>query len=70
MRFQGEYWDLEDPKGSGKIGTWQKVGVAVLMDIREELKTLNRLLSCPNFQSIPRRLRQIAANTTKPKRKK
>lgn len=33
--------------------------LAVLMDIRDELKDLNRLLRCENFLRIPRELRDI-----------
>jgi hypothetical protein len=60
-------WQVRDSDGSI---TWEKVSIAVLMDIRRELKTLNRLLACPNFQAIPRRLLAIEANTRKPRRKK
>jgi dipeptidyl aminopeptidase/acylaminoacyl peptidase len=48
---------------------YRSVGIAVLMDIRQELRRLNSLLACPNFQRIPRDLGRIAANTTKKKRK-
>ena len=36
----------------------------------KELEALNALLSCPNFVQIPKTLREIKRNTTKPKRKK
>jgi hypothetical protein len=42
--------------------------LAVLMDIREELRTLNRLLGCSNFTGIPRVLKRISANTAKPRK--
>lgn len=32
-------------------------------DVRNELAELNRLLHCPNFLSIPHRLKRISANT-------
>lgn len=48
--------------------TWQHVEVEVLMDIRDELKKLNRLLHCTNFVGIPRTLAAIERNTTKKKR--
>lgn len=44
--------------------------LAVLMDIRDELKKLNWLLSCENFLQIPALLRMIRANTAKPKKQK
>lgn len=60
-------WDVLDDKG--QIVTWERVGVAVMMDIRRELRTLNQLLGCPNFTGIPRMLRRISANTAKPRSK-
>ena len=39
--------------------------IAVLMDIRDELKRLNALLHCENFQAIPNLLRAIEPNTKK-----
>ncbi len=67
-RFKNADWDL--PTDNGKIQTWQAVEVAVLMDIRDELQTLNRLLGCPNFTAIPTVLRKIRANTAKPRKPK
>ena len=43
--------------------------LAVLMDLRDELKRLNGLLHCSNFIDIPRVLSQIRKNTTKSRRK-
>lgn len=57
-------WDLPQSV------TWEHVPTAVLMDIRRELKKINRLLHCPNFQDIPALLRGVKRNTTKPKKKK
>jgi hypothetical protein len=42
--------------------------LAVLMDIRDELKELNGLLRCQNFLDIPHLLRTIKRNTMKRKR--
>lgn len=47
--------------------------LAVLMDLRDELKEMNRTLAvlrCRNFIAIPGVLRQIRANTSKPQRKR
>lgn len=66
-QFPNEDWNLSDSEGH--VGTWERVSIAVLMDIRRELRTLNQLLHCPHFQAIPRKLEQIARNTTK-KRKR
>lgn len=69
-RFKDGAWDL--PEGqNGRISTWQAVEIAVLMDIRDELKTLNTLLHCSNFTGIPATLRSIRrAIPAKPKAKK
>ena len=67
-RFENVEWDL--PKNAdGGIKSWDAVKVAVLMDIRDELKRLNGVLHCDNFMKIPATLRQIKRNTTKPVRK-
>lgn len=42
----------------------------VLMDIRDELRDLNRLLACHNAVAIPSLLRDIKKNTTKPAKKR
>lgn len=48
--------------------------LAVLMDIRDELQAINRILGCPNFRAIPQRLSRISAKhgeaATKEKRGK
>ncbi len=44
--------------------------LAVLMDIRDELRQLNRVFECHNFLRIPRVLDSIRRNTHKIKRKK
>jgi hypothetical protein len=61
-------WTVADK--DGQVPTWERVGIAVLMDIRDELQTLNRLLACPNFLGIPHTLTRIARNTTKKKAKR
>ena len=66
-RFKNIGWKLSDEHG--QIPDWERVQVAVLMDIRDELKNLNALLHCKNFQDIPGILRQLQMNTRKPKRK-
>ena len=39
---------------------WQHVQVELLMDLRDELQHLNRILDCRNFQEIPAVLRGIS----------
>ena len=59
-------WDLSR-QGDGSY-SYAAAQLAVLMDIRDELRTLNGVLLCTNFQSIPTTLRRIQANTTKTRR--
>ena len=58
-------WSIHDAPDS-----WTQVAVAVLMDIREELRGINAILECPNFGAIPFHLDKIRMNTTKKKRRK
>ena len=43
---------------------------AILLDIREELRAINRTLNCSNCLAIPRTLQRIARNTHKPKKRR
>lgn len=67
-RYAGTEWKLPDYGVSGVA--WSCIHAALLMDIREELRALNALLSCPNFTSIPASLRAIRRNTAKPRPKR
>lgn len=49
--------------------TWDEANCAVLMDIRDELKAINRTLQCSETQMIPKYLQCIALNTTKKEKK-
>lgn len=49
---------------------WEHASLAVLMDIREELQAINRRLNCSETLEIPRLLREIRRNTTKPRKKR
>jgi len=68
-RFKNIDWNLPT-KANGGIDSWNGVTAALLMDIRDELQVLNRLLGCHNFLRVPRILDDIAANTKKPTRKR
>lgn len=57
----------EPAEANGDMPNWERVSIAVLMDIRDELKKLNALLHCQNFQRIPAKLDRIGRNTTRPK---
>ncbi len=59
-RLKDENWSLSDPPK-----TDNHVIIALLMDLRDELKKLNALLHCSNFVSIPKKLEAIRRNTTK-----
>ena len=60
-------WTIPGDPNTGTVATWEAVQLAVLMDIRRELHTLNSHLGCPNTSDIPGLLRRIARNTTKKK---
>jgi hypothetical protein len=70
-RYEGR--DIDWQIWIGDDGTFRidQITVMVLMDIRQELRRLNRLLHCENFTAVPSTLSRIAANTKpKPKRKR
>jgi hypothetical protein len=64
-RHRNAEWCLKE-----QITDYSGASLAVLMDIRDELKSLNSILQCPNFQAIPHKLDVILRNTAKPRRKK
>lgn len=71
-RHRNVEWNL--PEGTkDQDGTrrheWGSIQISLLMDIRDELQTLNRLLACPNFTGIPRTLYDIRRNTARKRRK-
>lgn len=57
-------WNVADE--SGAVYSYDRAALAVLMDLRDELKKLNSLLHCSNFISIPEKLNAIRRNTSKP----
>lgn len=68
-RGKDQSWDIYSENNTT---TWEKVPIAILMDIRDELKEANislMALRCSNFLAIPFKLDRIAANT-KPKIKR
>jgi hypothetical protein len=54
----------------GESPSVEAASLAVLMDIRDELKALNNVLQCPNFLRIPAVLDDINRNTKKAPRKR
>jgi len=59
-RHKDTVWTLAD-----RMPGWDGAQLAVLMDIRDELKVLNRIIGCGNAIDIPNILRRIDANTKK-----
>lgn len=49
---------------------YRLASLAVLMDIRDELQTLNNVFRCHNALAIPQLLRDIKQNTTKKPRRR
>ena len=62
-------WTLPDgtPTLTAKL-IMGRIYTSLLMDIRDELKAINRVLSCSNFLQIPAKLDRIQLNTRKQKR--
>lgn len=56
-------WNVADDSGVTYTEMRDGVTVALLMDVRDELKQLNSLLGCSNFVSLPFVLRQVRDNT-------
>lgn len=54
----------------GNSWSHDQIHMALLVDIRRELKKLNAVFACPNFLEVPRTLRDIKRNTAKRKRPK
>jgi len=68
MRNTKDYnWSLIKSVGGGYA--CDQAQLSVLMDIRDELKQLNKVFACSNFQAVPRILRTIGKNTAKPRYK-
>ena len=71
-RHKNERWNLPEGTANAEGGTshsWNSIHTALLMDIRDELQALNRILNCSNFLAIPRHLRRIARQTDRKRRK-
>lgn len=69
-RFKNIAWNTTgELRSDGRIynATEADKQIQVLMDIRDELRDLNKLLGCHNAIAIPSLLRDIKKNTTKRK---
>lgn len=60
-RHANKNWDCGGQEHNGRSTgmSWEGIAVAVLMDIRDELQTLNRVFACHNAQDIPHILRRL-----------
>lgn len=66
-KFKDVAWNFNTVQGKpNTVTNCQEARLAVLMDIRDELKKLNGLLRCQNFIDIPHVLKDIRRNTHKP----
>lgn len=66
-REANQEWDIR-PDSNGGF-SWPAAQLAVLQDIRDELRRIRIIAECPNTTAIPALLRSIKRNTSK-KRKK
>jgi len=62
-RMANKNWPVQ-PKENSKYSV-AAASLAVLMDIRDELKFINSRLDCQETLAIPRLLSKIAVNTTR-----
>lgn len=73
-RHKNTVWNLSEKpsraQDGGEAYSYNTIQTAVLMDIRDELQILNRVLRCPDFLRIPRHLEVIEQNTKKRKRRR
>lgn len=61
-RYKNVQWRLPGNEHDANVNN-DVVKQALLMDIRDELQTLNNVFRCSNFLSIPRVLKDIRART-------
>jgi hypothetical protein len=62
-------WTITPDKETGRY-SWDQVKAALLMDIRDELRRLNRVFACSNFLAIPSKIDTLCDNTKKTRRRK
>jgi hypothetical protein len=65
-RHKNLLWNLTELVNNGL--NCPEIQIALLMDIRDEMRSLNQLLHCPNFVGIPRKLDSIRRNTFRKRR--
>lgn len=57
-RYKNVDWNFHGNESDTTVPV-DRIKMALLMDIRDELQRLNTLLHCPNFMSIPHKLDRI-----------
>lgn len=64
-RFKNNRWNVGGDDTPGKVVSPNMEGaqLAVLMDIRDELQSLNSIFGCYNFTTLPNVIKTIRANT-------
>ena len=58
-RHENVSWKLPEGEAPG----YDAATLAVLMDLRDELRAIRRILQCPRFQGIPGAIESIVGNT-------
>ena len=66
-RHADKDWNLPIDNGRLNQHEWVSIHAAILMDLRDELRRIRRVLECRNFQRIPAALNGIRANTERKK---
>ena len=61
-------WDVGNARPDG-TWLWDQIKVLLLMDLRDELQTLNGLLQCGNVKKMFRDLTVIRQNTNRRKKR-
>lgn len=69
-RFANKNWNVGGTEDAmGKPISWPDTThgqqMAVLMDIRDELRKLNTIFGCHNFTGLPKIVKQIRAHTSR-----
>ena len=69
-KYRNSDWTLNEGTDGKSVINATEASLSVLMDIRDELKSLNRVIGCRNFMNIPATLRSIQKSVSKRKIKR
>ena len=67
-RKKNTAWEIGPSNDRGQW-TWDQIKVSLLMDLRDDLQELNRLLRCGNVAKMFRDLTAIRQNTNRRKKR-